>query len=209
MFGEIEDAVQSSETESGTVADQRPAGHVAPDDTLQQQLCSTMARQNQILSKFSNNGNRIDRNFKGLKACIATETKQVYEDFFMELAQVNKRLEDLERATPDQTPFEPDTTVVIAKLPRLASEETEAQLIDKVQCVISEGLSLPGVEVIAVTRRATRENHPGLVLAEFPRLLRLLGMNFQTLLDHIDLTRHFRFIRSCHLVPQDQPAASY
>ena len=77
MYGEIEDTVLSSEMESGTVADQRPAGHAAPDDTLQKQLFSILAGQKQILIKVSDNGNNIDQNYKELKACIATEIKQV------------------------------------------------------------------------------------------------------------------------------------
>ena len=134
-------------------------------------------------------------------------------------------------------------TVVIGNLPHLASEETEAQHLDKVKCVISERLSLPGIEVIVVTKGgppAARGNNPGLVLAEFPSVddkktvlcakldLRnspaynnlyirsaedhtdkLLRMNFQTLVDYLDLTRHFRFTGSCRLVPRDRPAASY
>ena len=63
----------------------------------------------------------------------------------MKLAQVNERLENLLKATPDRNPFEPDTMIAIANLPRLASEETEAQLLDDAQCLISEGLSLPGI----------------------------------------------------------------
>ena len=68
---------------------------------------------------------------------------------------------------PPREPFDPDTTVVIANLTALAQRKTDAQLLEKVQHVVSVGLELPGIEVVAVTRRAGRGNTPGLVLAQF------------------------------------------
>ena len=140
---------------------------------------------------------------------------------------------------PPRKPFDPDTTVVIANLTALAQRKTDAQLLEKVQHVVSVGLELPGIEVVAVTRRAGRGNTPGLVLAQFVclddkktvlgakqnlrnnaaysnlyirsaegRTDRLLRLNFQTLLQHFDLTRQFRITGNGRLVPQNRPTTN-
>ena len=133
MSQDVQGTRQSSEMGSGATADQRPASPPATmpadkADTVLQQLASIANTQKQIISKGGNKGAKIDRHYNELKQNFATEIKQVRDDDFLELAEVNKRLENLKRVAPTsesvRTPFEPDTTVVIANLPLLAARSS-------------------------------------------------------------------------------------
>ena len=238
------DPDHSSVTGAGTAAAvSSPAGQL-DNGSMQQQLASISAMQQQVLGKVTANGKKIDQNYRELKTYISGEIQRVCDDVFLELSRVNSRLESLETmaatpVSPPREPFDPDTTVVIANLPALAQQETDTQLLEKVQHVVSVGLELPGIEVVAVTRRAGRGNTPGLVLAEFVSLDdkktvlrakqnlrenaaysnlyirsaeghtdRLLRLNFQTLLQHFDLTRQFWITGSGRLVPRNRPTTN-
>ena len=100
---------------------------------------------------------------------MRAEIAKVRDDVFLEVAQVTGHLKTLETcvsATPlAHEPFSPDVTVIIANLPMLSQAETEAQLLEKVQDVMTNGLSLPGIEAVAVTQHAARGATPGLVLS--------------------------------------------
>ena len=116
MSQDVQGTRQSSEMGSGATADQRPASPPATmpadkADTVLQQLASIANTQKQIISKGGNKGAKIYRNYNELKQYFATEIKQVRDDDFLELAEVNKRLENLKRVAPTsepvRTPFEP------------------------------------------------------------------------------------------------------
>ena len=216
---------QSGVTPGGS-DQQQSSGAGNPD--LAQQLAKIMATQQQILG-------RIDKTGKDLKSHIASEIAKVRNEVFQEIAQVTSRLEALETSLPRQhEPFAPDVSVIIANMPMLAPNETQTQLLQKVNDVVANGLSLPGIEVVAVTRRAGRGRSPGLVIVELASLDdkktvlrakmnlrtndayknlyvrsaeghtdRLIRLNFQTLLDHLHLTRSFRLTGSGRLVPRN------
>ena len=165
---------------------------------------------------------------------IRADVNKVREDLFLEIATVNRRLETLEIAQASaHEPFSPDVTVLFANLPLLAPQETEAQLLDKVQDIFTNGLKLPGIPIVGVCRKANREGNPGVVLVELPSLDekkqvlqakmslrttaayknlyvrsaeghtdRLMRLNFQTLLNHFNITRSYRFTGSGRLVPR-------
>ena len=87
MSQDVQGTRQSSETGSGTTADQRPASPPASmpadkADAVLQQLASIASTQKQILGKVGNNGAKIDRNYNELKQYFATEIKQVRDDVF-------------------------------------------------------------------------------------------------------------------------------
>ena len=141
-----------SVTGAGTAAAvSSPAGQ--PDNgSMLQQLALISAMQQQVLGKVTANGKKIDQNYHELKTYISGEIQRVRDDVFLELSRVNSRLESLETmaatpVSPPREPFDPDTTVVIANLPALAQQETDTQLLEKVQHVVSVGLELPGIEV--------------------------------------------------------------
>lgn len=223
---------QSSVTRGGQVAGSGPEGATAGE--WQSTIKAILDTQKQMMAK-------MDSNHGEVKALLQAEVKKVREDVFLELSHVTKRLSMLEmrsQATPQHEPFAPDLTVILANLPLLANDEINADLMQKVQSIISDGLGLPGIEVVAVTRKAGRGRNPGLVLIELSDLNdkkevlrakmslreqaayknlylrsaeghtdRLLRLNFQTLLDHLDLTNRFRFTGSGRLVPRDRRAS--
>lgn len=207
-----------------------------PDKSWQDKLSSIMQGQKSIIDK-------INSNHREMKDMISREIKKVRDDVFLEIAQVTQRLEAIETrasaAPPSREPFAPDQTVVIANLPMLSPNETEAQLLEKVDHIIGTGLELPGIETVAATRRPGRGSTPGLVLVElnslddkkmilrakmslrekpqFRNLFirsaeghtdRLIRLNFQTLLQHFDLTQRFRLTGSGRLVPRERPAGN-
>ena len=63
-------------------------------------------------------------------------------------------------------PFCPDNTVVIANLTAIGTNENEVLLMKKINHLLIMGLGLPGIEPVAVTRKASRGRGPGLVLLE-------------------------------------------
>ena len=112
---------------------------------------------------------QMNNTHKELKNLIASETKSVRDDLTLELAQVTRRLEALERQSPPaapREPFDPTVTVVLANLPALTPEETEANLLAAVYNIVSTGLELPGIELVNVKRLTGRGTSPGLVLIE-------------------------------------------
>ena len=88
------------------------------------------------------------------------------------MARVNSRLEALENATPPPShdPFDPDVTVVIANLPLTGPDENESHIMNRINDMLSVGMELPGIEPVAVTRRASRGDGVGLVLLELADL---------------------------------------
>ena len=135
----------------------------AGDSDIRAQLKKIASGQNTIM-------NKIRENNDDLKTMIATEVSKVGDDIFLEMSQITRRLDILESRSPVATntrePFSPDVTVVIANLALVSASETEAALMDKINHVLAEGLALPGIEPVAVTRRAARGRGPGLVLLE-------------------------------------------
>ena len=171
MSGDGSSARQSSV--SGASSSERGTESGGLSDVLKQ-LADISRSQQTLMTKIDKKHKemltKIDQRHDGMRAEIA----KVIDDVFLEVAQVTRRLETLETrvsATPlAHEPFAPDVTVIIANLPMLSQPETEAQLLEKVQDVMTNGLSLPGIEVVAVTRRAARDATPGLVLVELPCL---------------------------------------
>ena len=195
---------------------------------ISEQLARIAADQKQIMSN-------IKTNHRELKQLIADEIGKVREDLNIEVAKINRRLDVLETRAPPPVhePFEPGVTVVVANLPS-SSQEDPNQLMTGVQGLIHQGMGLPGIEIVAVTRRAARGRGPGLVLVELHDLEdkktvlrakrslrekpeyrniyvrsaeghtdRLLRLNFQTLLNHFQLTQQFRFTGSGRLIPRE------
>ena len=224
---------QRSETGSTGGTSMTEAG----DSDIRAQLKKIASGQNTIM-------NKIRENNDDLKTMIATEVSKVRDDIFLEMSQITRRLDILESRSPVATntrePFSPDVTVVIANLALVSASETEAALMDKINHVLAEGLALPGIEPVAVTRRAARGRGPGLVLLElndvgdkitvlkakqslrnkpeYKNLYlssaeghtdRLMRLNFNTLLNHLNLTREFRFTGSGRLVPRDDSHCSH
>ena len=220
--------VQSSEN-TGTT-DTGFEGSVTNSDPIQVQLAKIASGQTAILTK-------IRENHEDLKGMIVREVTKVREDVFLELAQVTRRLEAIE-SKPDfvlpREPFCPDNTVVIANLTAVGTNENEVLLMEKINHLLTVGLGLPGIEPVAVTRKASRGRGPGLVQLELNDIEdkktvlkaktnlkncpeynniyvrsaeghtdRLMRLNFTTLLDHLNITREFRFTGSGRLVPRD------
>ena len=74
----------------------------------------------------------------------------------LEMSQLTRLLEVLEShqtCVEGKEPFHPDVSVVMANLPKLAQEETTAQLREGVEKLVQEAMELPGIEVVDVTRR--------------------------------------------------------
>ena len=113
---------------------------------------------------------KIDQRHDEMHAEIAT----VRDNVFLEVAQVTRQLESLEACVSENPlahePFAPDVTIIIASLLMLSQTETKAQLLERVQDVMTNGLLVPGTEAVAVTRCAARGSTPGLVLVELPCL---------------------------------------
>ena len=127
---------------------------------LSEQLAPIAADQKQIMDN-------IKTNHRELKQLIADEIGKVREDLNIEVAKINHRLEVLETRAPPPVhePFEPGVTVVVANLPSSPQEDPN-QLMTGVQGLIHQGMGLPGIEIVAVTRRAARGRGPGLVLVD-------------------------------------------
>ena len=135
----------------------------ASNSDIRAQLKKIASGQNTIM-------NKIRENHDDLKTMIATEVSKVRADVFLEMSQITRRLDVLESRSPVATnirePFSPDVTVVIANLALVSAIETKAALMDKINYVLAEGLALPGIKPMVVTRRAASGRGPGLVLLE-------------------------------------------
>ena len=126
---------------------------------------------------------------------------------------------------------ETETTL---NLTPVGATETETALMDKIRQILAEGLALPHIEPVAVTRLAVRRRGPGLVLLELRDVEdkitvmnakqslknkdeyknldlraaeghtdRLMRLNFNTLLSHLNRRREFWFTVSGRLVPRE------
>ena len=133
-------------------------------DTDQQALTTAL---NNLSSKMSNMQKSITSNHSELKKLIDKKVKTVKDDLNLEIATVTRSVQAIERRLADLKPdFQSDVSIVIRNL-STEENESEAQLMRKVERVVSVGLELPGFEVIAVKRLQGRNNNPGLVKAEF------------------------------------------
>ena len=114
-----------------------------------------------------------------LNNIIDSEVDNVREEVSSDLSQITRRLEELESRlveTDPREPFTPDVTIIIVNLAPVSANETEAApvgaketetaLMDKIHHILAEGLALPDIEPMAVTRLAPRGKGPGLVLLE-------------------------------------------
>ena len=84
------------------------------------------------------------------------------------MSAMTNRLTALEERTPPaaKEPFDPNVTVVIANVAPISGNEDNVQLLQYIEELFINGLQLPGIELVEVTRRAGRGTAPGLVLVE-------------------------------------------
>lgn len=116
---------------------------------------------------------KLNYNHKELKSLISHETKVLRDEVFLELANVTRRLTQLETRPaplPEPAPFEPEVSIILSNLPILGRNETDDLLLAKVEDIVQTGLELPGIEVVNCKRLSGRERAPGLVIIEFPDL---------------------------------------
>ena len=142
--------------------DRDGAGADAATPDWQKQLTSLVAGQKNIMQT-------IKKNQSDMRSYIGNEVKKVRDDLMLEMSQLTRRLEILESRQTDvegKEPFHPDVSVVMANLPKLAREETTAQLREAVEKLVQEAMELPGIEVVDVTRRVGHGSSPGLVIVE-------------------------------------------
>ena len=178
----------------------------------------------------------IKKNQSDMRSYIGNEIEKVRVDLMLEIFQLTRRLELLESCqtgVEGTKTFHPDVFVVMANLPKLARQETTAQLREAVKKLIQEAMQLPGIEVVDVTRRVGPGSSPGLVINNTKTMIRaktklksnqsfqnvfiraaeghtdrLIKLDFNTLLRHFGPTQQFHITGSGHLIPRQTHASS-
>ena len=199
-----------------------------PAAPTQLDLKTILEGQNKIIQKLNQNHtelrNHIDREVKKVRDDLVLEISQ--------LTRRMEVMETRQAAIVTKEPFEPDITVICANLPQAALDESDAQLRQLVEQLVNDGMGLPGIEIANVTRRSGRQQNPGLVelhsLDDKKTVLRskttlrdnaayrneyvrsaeghtdrLIRLNFNTLLNHFNLTQQFRITGSGRLMPKE------
>ena len=194
-----------------------------------------------LKARLGNLTAQVSNNQSELKSLIDTKTRKVREDLQLELSAINRRMEGLVsrvarvEALAAGKAFDPDKTVVIYNISKPV-DETEAQLNQAITDIFSQGLQLPGIEIVSVKRCF---GTPGPVKVELPNLTckievlrakstlkqktqysqlyirssksheeRLMEINLKQVLDELDMTNVFRFTGSGRLVRRDETDSS-
>ena len=195
------------------------------------------AMENKMSSRIGDLAAKVTNNQSELKTLIETRSNKLRSDIQMELSQItnkiggiNSRLTALE-ANLQGKPFDCEKTVIMFNIMQPA-DESNASLLATVENIISTGLDLPGLEIVAVKRCGGQpgpvkvelsNEHSKIELLKQKRKLkskqefsnifirsskthegRLLELNMKTLLRELDMAQVFTFTANGRMVKRDE-----
>ena len=160
-------STRMEQTESASNATERkePDSDAMPASTAtghgEQNIADALAR---IESKLSG----VTTTLKSDMAILTNELRNVKDSLTLDMGIINSRLEAVElrskriedNLNKHHANFDPNCTVIMFNVATL-QDESSRSLSDYVKHVISNGLQLPGVEVVAVKRLPVRDGDTG------------------------------------------------
>ena len=187
-----------------------------------------------MLSQINNLSQTVNKQHVDLTSLISSKTQSLKDEFTMQIGQLTNRILRVEQQVQELKEgkhFDTERCVMIYHMAQ-ERDESEASLQLRVEEILSNGLELPGIEVVRVKRCF---GEPGPVKVEFHNLNnkvevlrakeklkrrrecsnlymrsaksheeRLLEINMKTLLQHLQIQDTFRFTGSGRMVYKDQ-----